>query len=39
LQLPIASWHELLSDPTMADAILDRVLHYVSTKSTPAQWG
>lgn len=26
-QLPIASWHESLRDPTMADAILDRVLH------------
>lgn len=26
-QLPVASWHESLSDPTMADAILDRVLH------------
>jgi DNA replication protein DnaC len=26
-QLPIASWHEALGDPTMADAILDRVVH------------
>jgi DNA replication protein DnaC len=26
-QLPIANWHEALNDPTMADAILDRVLH------------
>jgi DNA replication protein DnaC len=26
-QLPIANWHESLSDPTMADAILDRILH------------
>lgn len=26
-QLPVANWHEALSDPTMADAILDRVLH------------
>lgn len=26
-QLPIMSWHEALNDPTMADAILDRVLH------------
>lgn len=26
-QLPIASWHEALDDPTMADAILDRVVH------------
>lgn len=26
-QLPVASWHEALNDPTMADAILDRLLH------------
>lgn len=26
-QLPVASWHEAINDPTMADAILDRVLH------------
>jgi DNA replication protein DnaC len=26
-QLPVANWHEALNDPTMADAILDRVLH------------
>lgn len=26
-QLPVTSWHEALSDPTMADAILDRVRH------------
>ena len=26
-QLPPANWHEALNDPTMADAILDRVLH------------
>ena len=26
-QLPIANWHEALNDPTMADAILDRVRH------------
>ena len=26
-QLPVANWHDTLSDPTMADAILDRVLH------------
>ena len=26
-QLPIANWHDALNDPTMADAILDRVLH------------
>ncbi len=25
-QLPIASWHEYLGDPTVADALLDRLL-------------
>ena len=26
-QLPISSWHEAIGDPTLADAILDRVVH------------
>ena len=26
-QLPLASWHESLGDPTLADAILDRLVH------------
>ena len=26
-QLPVAAWHEYLADPTMADAILDRLVH------------
>ncbi len=26
-QMPVAKWHEALGDPTMADAILDRVVH------------
>jgi DNA replication protein DnaC len=26
-QLPINDWHEFIGDPTMADAILDRLLH------------
>jgi hypothetical protein len=26
-QLPLARWHEALGDPTLADAILDRLLH------------
>lgn len=26
-QLPIASWHEWLGEPTVADAILDRLVH------------
>lgn len=26
-QLPVARWHQWLDDPTLADAILDRVIH------------
>ena len=26
-QLPIAAWHEYLNEPTVADALLDRLLH------------
>ena len=26
-QLPVNSWHEWLNDPTLADAILDRIVH------------
>jgi DNA replication protein DnaC len=26
-QLPIPAWHEWLADPTLADAILDRIVH------------
>lgn len=26
-QLPVGSWHEWLADPTIADAILDRIVH------------
>jgi DNA replication protein DnaC len=26
-QLPVAHWHEVLGDPTIADAILDRLVH------------
>jgi DNA replication protein DnaC len=26
-QLPMTKWHEFISDPTLADAILDRLLH------------
>jgi len=26
-QLPIARWHEYLAEPTVADALLDRLLH------------
>jgi DNA replication protein DnaC len=26
-QLPLGSWHETLANPTLADAILDRLIH------------
>ncbi len=26
-QLPVAQWHEQIGDPTMADGILDRLVH------------
>ncbi len=27
-QLPVANWHEYLNDPTVADALLDRLLSH-----------
>ena len=26
-QIPVKHWHELIADPTIADAILDRLVH------------
>jgi DNA replication protein DnaC len=26
-QIPVKRWHELIADPTIGDAILDRVVH------------
>ena len=26
-QLPVEAWHEYIGDPTLADAILDRLVH------------
>ncbi len=26
-QLPVGSWHEVIGEPTFADAILDRIVH------------
>jgi DNA replication protein DnaC len=26
-QLPVEHWHESIGDPTLADAILDRLIH------------
>ena len=28
-QLPVTAWHEAIGDPTLADAILDRIVHNV----------
>jgi hypothetical protein len=27
LQLPVNKWHEVIAEPTFADAILDRIVH------------
>ena len=38
-QLPVKAWHTYLGDPTLADAILDRVVHSshkIELKSTPS---
>ncbi len=26
-QLPVAAWHDVIGDPTYADAIMDRIIH------------
>ena len=26
-QLPVSQWHEVIGDPTIADSILDRLVH------------
>jgi DNA replication protein DnaC len=26
-QMPVSAWHDLFPDPTLADAILDRIVH------------
>ena len=26
-QLPVSKWHDYIGDPTLADAILDRITH------------
>ncbi len=30
-QLPVKHWHEVIGDPTLADAILDRIIHRAHT--------
>lgn len=27
-QLPVSEWHQMVSNPTVADALLDRLLHH-----------
>jgi DNA replication protein DnaC len=27
-QIPVERWHDLIGDPTLADAILGRIVHY-----------
>lgn len=27
-QLPVSRWHDVVGDPTLADAILDRIVHH-----------
>ena len=26
-QLPVSQWHDVIADPTLGDAILDRIIH------------
>ena len=26
-QVPVEHWHQIIGDPTLADAILDRIIH------------
>lgn len=37
-QLPIASWHKQIGDPTIADSILDRLVLKQSTGWFAARW-
>ena len=32
-QLPVSRWHEQIGDPTLADGILDRLVHNCSIAS------
>jgi DNA replication protein DnaC len=36
-QLPVEHWHEALGDPTLADAILDRLVHNAYQISLPGE--
>ena len=30
-QIPVAKWHDVIEDPTIADAICDRIIHNAHT--------
>ncbi|WP_369802387.1 ATP-binding protein [Sulfuriferula sp. AH1] len=30
-QIPVKAWHEVIGEPTLADAILDRIVHRAHT--------
>ena len=30
-QIPVKAWHEIIGEPTLADAILDRIVHRAHT--------
>src|SRR5271168_1151666 len=34
-QLPVSRWHEQIGDPTLADGILDRLVHNANRIETP----
>jgi hypothetical protein len=35
-QIPVDKWHELIGDPTYADAILDRIVHNAHRVNLPS---
>jgi DNA replication protein DnaC len=37
-QLPVASWHEVIGEPTLGDAILDRIVHNAYGRVIVAIW-
>ena len=38
-QLPVEAWHEVIGEPTFADAILDRLIHRVNGGVKVRHWG
>jgi len=37
-QLPVAQWHEQIGDPTLADSILDRLVHNAHRIEMQGEW-